>query len=81
MDHETKFFTTSGKINLAYQIALSNGLTSKLAIISHPLGRLAGSSTDHVVQSLRKYLLNVGFGVLIYDSRGSGESGGSGSFT
>lgn len=54
---------------------------SKWAVISHPLARLGGSSRDHVVSAVESVLLEAGWNVVAYDSRGAGASNGSCSFT
>lgn len=83
MNNETLVFKTKSNVSLAYQLSLQpQSLPSnKLITISHPLARLGGSKNDHVVQTLASYFFDLGFGVLIYDSRGSGDSGGSCSFS
>ncbi|KAM0787959.1 hypothetical protein ACM66B_006163 [Microbotryomycetes sp. NB124-2] len=54
---------------------------SRLAIVAHPLGRLGGTRQDHVVVSVAHMLAHNGYTVLTYDSRGSGQSTGSPSFS
>lgn len=52
-----------------------------LAIVAHPLGRLGGSWDDHVVAAVSEALLENGYDVVNFNSRGVGRSEGSASFT
>lgn len=71
--------------NLAYSLhrpsPTSPTAPIKLALVAHPLGRLGGTRDDHVVVSVTRLLVNQGWTVCRYDSRGAGESGGSASWT
>ena len=53
----------------------------KLAIVAHPLGFLGGSWNDHVVANISRYLLNTGWHVVQFNSRGIGKSTGWPSLT
>lgn len=72
---------SSPSLSLSYTVQLPPHPTHKFALISHPLARLGGSSRDHVVRSLAAALGEAGWGVVTYDSRGAGRSGGSCSFS
>lgn len=74
-------------ISLSYTLHLSNRSTlesaskRKLALVAHPWGRLGGTKNDHMVISVSRMLQKEGWDVVRYDSRGSGESEGSASWT
>lgn len=68
-------------LHLSYTLRLPSASPTSLALIAHPLGRLGGSQSDHLVLSLAESLLAHGWGVLTYDARGAGASEGRASFS
>ncbi|GAA5960295.1 hypothetical protein JCM21900_000940 [Sporobolomyces salmonicolor] len=67
--------------SLHFPTATSRSDLRQAALIAHPYGRLGGSRHDHVVVALAELLVEEGWLVCRYDSRGAGDSTGSGSWT
>ena len=74
----------SGGPDLAYSLhrpPVDPASRLKLCLIAHPLGRLGGNRNDHVVVAVAQALVEDGWTVCRYDSRGAGGSTGSPSWT
>ncbi|GAA5863249.1 hypothetical protein JCM5353_008120 [Sporobolomyces roseus] len=86
-DTQEATHTLDDGVSLSYAFHPSIHSTSsstskrKLALVAHPWGRLGGTKNDHMVISTSRMLQREGYDVVRYDSRGSGESEGSASWT
>jgi len=81
----SKVLMPSGKLTLELEFiepsSQSRDGGNKLAVLLHPWSRLGGRMTDHVLHGLSGFLRGSGYHVVVFNSRGVGQSSGWPSFT